>query len=165
MTRPEAAARVGRSTVSNACWYREQLIIFLVIGEDTAGRFSLLRVHGVQGAEPFPHVHTREDETLYVLAGALTVEVGGETLRARAGEIITIPRRLAHQVRYDGPEVTFLQQFSPAGCERFFHELSEPAEYLGLPPHPVPLDPARMAATAARYGCIVTAPIPSHPES
>jgi hypothetical protein len=38
----------------------------------------------------------------------------------------------------DTKEVMLLLQFSPAECERYFHELSEPAEYLGLPPAPSP---------------------------
>ena len=49
-----------------------------------------------------------------------------------------------------------LLQLSPAGFERYFHELSEPAEYVGLPPNPAPPNSARMAATAARYGCVFT---------
>lgn len=154
MTDARATARLGRSTLNNACWYLDQLLIFLVIGEDTAGRFSLVRVHGVQGREPFPHVHTREDETLYLLAGALTVVADGETLHVGAGETVRIPGGLAHQVHYDSAEVTFLAQFSPAGFEHFFHELSEPAQYLGLPPRPITPGPSLMAAAAARYGCV-----------
>jgi hypothetical protein len=57
--------------------------------------------------------------------------------------------------------VAFLQQFSPAGFEHFVHELSELAEYLALPPHPVPLDHALVTLTVAGYGCIITIPTPS----
>jgi quercetin dioxygenase-like cupin family protein len=165
MTDSRRIAHVGRSTLSNACWYGDQLLIFLLIGEDTAGQFSLVRVHGVQGAEPLPHVHTREDETIYLLEGTLTVVAGGETLRACAGETITIPRGLDHRVHYDTPEVTFLAQYSPAGFEYFFHELSAPAQYLGLPPRPTKLEAARLRSMAARYGCMLTeAPPSSEPQ-
>ena len=90
----------------------------------------------------------------------MTIYAGGEELHACPGDTVTIPGGLEHTVRNDTREVTFLPQFSPAGFERYFHEMSEPAEYLGLPPHPAPSDRARMVATAARYGCVVTAPDP-----
>ena len=70
-----------------------------------------------------------------------------------------IPRGLEHSHRHDTTEVTYLLQFSPAGFERYFYEMSEPAEYLGLPLHPAPPDPARMVATVARYGCAFTGPL------
>jgi hypothetical protein len=36
----------------------------------------------------------------------------------------------------------------------------EPAEYLGLPWTPARPDGLRLVATAARYGCIFTGPLP-----
>ena len=50
---------------------RRQLESWL-LGEETEGRFALLRVQGVQGAEE-PHSHAAEDESLYVLEGELTI--------------------------------------------------------------------------------------------
>jgi quercetin dioxygenase-like cupin family protein len=161
MTCPGLSARLGRASLSNSGWYLDQLITFLAIGDDTAGRFALLRVHGTQGVEPGAHVHTQEDETIYLLEGELTVTAGGEELQACPGDTVTIPRGVAHAVRHDSREVRFLVQFSPAGFERYFHEMSEPAEYLGLPPRPAPPDHARMQATAARYGCVFTDRDPS----
>lgn len=147
---------MGRATLGNSAWYLDQLITFLAIGEDTEERFALLRVRGIGGAEPPAHVHTNEDETIYLLQGELTVSAGGERLHAGPGDTMAIPRGVEHSVRYDTAEVLFLLQYSPAGFERYFHEMSEPAEFLGLPPHPVPVDPARMVVTAARYGCVFT---------
>jgi hypothetical protein len=49
MTEPLVPARLGRATLGNSAWCLDQLITFLAIGEDTDGRFSLLRVRGVQG--------------------------------------------------------------------------------------------------------------------
>jgi quercetin dioxygenase-like cupin family protein len=143
----------------NSVWYLDRLLTFLAIGEETDGRFALLRVHGVQGAEE-PHYHAGEDESLYVLNGELTVAAGGEELHARPGDSVSIPRGVEHAVRHDAATVTYLLQFSPAGFERYLHEMSEAAEYLGLPPHPVPSDRARMVATAARYGCRFSGPSP-----
>jgi quercetin dioxygenase-like cupin family protein len=154
MTSPILTAHLGRATLSNSSWYHDQLITFLAAGGDTEGRFALLRVQGVQGAASFAHYHTGEDETIYVLAGEVTVQAGGGEWRLLPGETITIPRGLAHAVRHDSEEVAYLVQFSPAGFERCFHEMSEPAEYLGLPPDPSSLDRGLMREAAERYGCV-----------
>ena len=56
----------------------------LVDGEATGGRLALLETRERRGAGPPRHVHMREDELVYVLAGRLTVEVGGERRQAVA---------------------------------------------------------------------------------
>jgi quercetin dioxygenase-like cupin family protein len=154
MTTPLAAG-LGRATLGNSVWFRDQLITFLALGDHTDGHFSLLRVRGGHGAGMAPHSHSQEDETLYLLEGALTVLAGAVDLRLGPGDVVTIPRGLRHAVRHDSGEVAYLLHYSPAGFERYFHELSAPAEYLGRPPHPTLPDPTLAAATAARYGCVV----------
>lgn len=171
MSGPLVVAHLARATLGNSVWVRGRLITFLAIGADTAGQFALLRVRARRGAEPGWHYHTAEDETVYVLRGALTVlceggagDDGRRALRARPGESVTIPRELAHTARYDSAEVTFLLHYSPAGFERYVHAVSEPAEYLGLPPPPAPLAPparARLAELAADYGCVCLERAPS----
>jgi quercetin dioxygenase-like cupin family protein len=150
----QLAARLGRATLGNSAWYLDQWITFLAIGEDTDGHFSLLKVQGVQGAKQSLHSHTHEAETIYLLEGGLTVLAGEEELRLGPGDIVTIPRGLLHAIRHDTSAVTFLLQYSPAGFEHYFHELSEPAQYLGLPPQPTTPDPILVAVAAARYGCV-----------
>jgi quercetin dioxygenase-like cupin family protein len=160
VTDRRVTAYLGRASLSNSGWYLNQLITFLATGEDTGEQFALLRVHAVQGAEAPAHLHAHEDEAIYVLEGEMTISMSGEELHARPGDIVTIPRGVEHALRYDSAEVTYLLHFSPAGFERYFHEMSEPAEYLGLPSMPAPPDGPRMVATAARYGCVFTGRIP-----
>jgi hypothetical protein len=160
-TSPRIAAHLRRASLSNSGWYLHQPITFLTIGEETSGRFALPRVHGGRRDEPLAHSHAQEDETVNLLGGAdrLRRRRGGE-LHARRGATVTIPRGLEHSRRHDSTGVTYLPQFSAAGFERYFYPMSEPAEYPGLPPHPAPTDPARMAAIAARRGCVVAGPLP-----
>jgi quercetin dioxygenase-like cupin family protein len=153
-------AYLGRASLSNSGWYMNQLVTFLATGADTGDQFALLRVHAAEGAGEPAHVHAHEDEAIYLLAGELTIAVGGEELHARPGELVRIPRGVAHNLRHDSAEVTYLLHYSPAGFERYYHEMTEPAEYLGLPPTTTPLDGPRMVATAARYGCVFTQLIP-----
>lgn len=156
MASPLRTAYLGRATLANSAWYLDQLITFLAIGEDTDGRFALVRVHGVRGVEPFPHAHTGEDETIYLLCGELSVRAGEQEIAVQPGEIVTIPRCVEHTLRIESARAQLLLHYSPTGFERYFHELSKPAEYLGLPPHPSPPDIARMVSIADRYGCTVT---------
>lgn len=165
MSSSRVSAHLGQATLSNSAWYLGQLITFLAIAEDTAGHYSLLRIHASQGAAWPAHAHTQEDETISLLVGEITVYAGGEVFHVGAHETLTIPRGVEHAVRHDSAQVTYLLHFSPAGFERYFHELSTPAEFLGLPPHPVAVDGPRMLATAARYGCVFSAPLHEPPHS
>jgi quercetin dioxygenase-like cupin family protein len=133
-----------------------QLLTFLATGEDTGDQFALLRVHAAQGAGEPAHMHAQEDETIYLLTGEMTISVSGEELHVRPGDLVRIPRGVEHALKHDSAEATYLLHFCPAGFERYYHEMSEPAEYLGLPPTATPPDGPRMVATAARYGCVFT---------
>lgn len=161
MTNAHLGAHLGRATLSNSGWYLNQLITFLTIGDDTGGQFSLLRIHcGEASGQQPAHIHTREDETIYLLEGEVTITASGEELRMRPGDTVTIPRGIAHTMRHDTAGAQYLLQFSPAGFEGYFYEMSAPAEYLGPPERPLPADAARMRATAARFGCAFTEPPP-----
>ncbi len=59
-------------------------------------RFTLAQVYVKRGALVPMHQHESEQMT-YVLQGALRVQVGGEELTVREGEVIHIPSQLPHQ--------------------------------------------------------------------
>ena len=66
-------------------WVVGELLPLKLVGSDTDGAFALLEeVTPPQGGPP-PHMHTREDETFYVLEGELEFVVGGRALLATAG--------------------------------------------------------------------------------
>jgi hypothetical protein len=81
-------------------------------------------------------------------------------IHAIPGDTLIVPRGLERSFRNETKEVKFPMQVTPAGFERYFRDMSEPAEYLGLPANPAPPDIARMVATATRYGTVFTAPKP-----
>ena len=85
--------------------------------EDTGGALTLLEVELDPGSGAGPHRHTKEDETIYVLAGAL--RVGDRALAP--GEAIHLPRGVTHSFLNDGTDVTrVLFVCVPGGLERFF---------------------------------------------
>jgi mannose-6-phosphate isomerase-like protein (cupin superfamily) len=103
--------------------------------EETGGTFALLEFVAVPGApELFAHVHTREDECLYVIEGRLLVTVGQDEQLVEAGGFVFMPRRAMHCWRNPDPNpARFLTMLLPAGGERYFLDLAA-ALAAGTPP-------------------------------
>ena len=103
-------------------------VTFLLTGEQTGGAFFMLEATVPAGCGNPPHIHDREDETFYVQQGTLTVQVGGKTLNASAGDVVLLPRGLAHAFQNNGDEdAKVLVVAEPAGLEKFFEEAFYPA--------------------------------------
>src|SRR5258706_10650710 len=82
----------------------------------TAGSFTLIESH-TRGGAPW-HVHSREDEYLYVVSGALTVSFGKEVFRAEQGSFVYLPRGVAHAWDVASPEkATVLMMAAPVLLE------------------------------------------------
>lgn len=45
-----------------------------------------------------PHIHPDQDEFVYVLSGEYTIRLGGEESKARAGDLVVMPRGLPHGI-------------------------------------------------------------------
>jgi mannose-6-phosphate isomerase-like protein (cupin superfamily) len=54
-------------------------------------------VYGPGGSPPPPHRHPAQDERFTVLEGEVTARLAGEQRVAGAGEVLEVPRGLAHQ--------------------------------------------------------------------
>lgn len=150
-------ARRGDDSV----WYSGWLLTFLATGETTHGRFMLVEEIGRQdqSAAPPLHVHSREDEAFYVIDGALTCQVGEETVHVPTGGFILLPRGVPHRYEIVSEEIRLLNLCQPAGFESFFRTLSVPAPSLTLPPPPVgPPDIAHLLRVAASYGVEIIPP-------
>lgn len=100
---------------------------------------------GLLGAPP--HLHTREDETSYVLEGVLTVQLGEEVVTARPGDVVVKPRGTLHTFWNGGEHpLRFLEVISPGGFDDYFAELARIVPAAGPP------DPDALVELAARYG-------------
>jgi quercetin dioxygenase-like cupin family protein len=87
----------------------------------TAGAFTMIESRTAGGA-PW-HVHTREDEFLYVVNGTLKVSCGQDVFRAEPGAFVFLPRGIAHawDVASEG-KATVLMMTVPAMLEEFLRE-------------------------------------------
>ena len=132
------------------------LLTLLATGADTSGRFALVETLLRQGFEPPRHLHTREDESFYVLEGEIQFTVGEATCRIQAGGFIHLPRHVPHHYRLLTPTARTLLHLAPAGLEAMFEELSITAERPELPPPPTGPPPpqvlARIDAVQRRLG-------------
>lgn len=89
-------------------------------GEQAGGDWAVVELRVRAGDEPPLHTHTREDETLYVLDGAITAYVGDQTIEVEAGSYAALPNNLRHGYTVRGDEVRLLVTLEPAGAEYFF---------------------------------------------
>ena len=157
MTSPRATAAAARGRRAGERAGRAALdhsghAAVLVAGEETGGRFALVELVLARGAEPPCHRHHWEDETLYVLAGALRVRVGDAWVEAPAGAAVFLPRGGEHGLVVTTREARVLAALTPAGFEGFYREVAGAAPGL-----------ERLVALAARYGCEITGPPPTSP--
>jgi len=111
-----------------AYWGPGELMTFLITGEETGGAFFMSEISVAPGGGTPSHIHHREDEAFRLLEGTLTIQVGGNTLTASAGDFAFLPRGIAHSFKNTGDcDAKALVLITPAGLEGFFTEVFEPA--------------------------------------
>lgn len=123
-------------------------------GADTGGAYCLLEASLAPGEDVPRHVHTREDETYYVLSGELEAAVGGEVFVLNAGDCLMAPRDVPHRLRNPGNvENHYLLMFSPPGFDEFLRATAVPApENADAPIEPFPVAARNVREVAADYG-------------
>src|SRR5512132_683594 len=89
-------------------------------GEQAGGDWAVVEWRLRAGDEPPMHTHTREDEALYVLEGAITAYVGDEKLEVEAGSYAALPKNVPHGFTVRSEQVRLLVSVEPAGAEYFF---------------------------------------------
>ena len=100
-------------------------LTFIVTGDETDGSLLALEAIAPPREGPPLHVHTREEETIYVVEGDFRWKVGDELSAAGPGSFAFIPRGVAHTWQNLGTRPgRLLVTFAPAGMEGFFERLS-----------------------------------------
>ena len=75
------------------------------------------------------HVHTYEDEVVYVLEGSIQIRLGNEKLQAVAGGVAHLPKRIPHALSNPLKVPSrYLAIAIPGGMENFFDELRDAQE-------------------------------------
>ena len=141
-----------------AVWFLSNRITIKATAETTGGAYGLFESSLAPGFSPPLHVHRREDEAFWVLAGELTMRCGVRTFRAGPGAFVFLPRDVPHTFVVEGnAPARMLTLLTPGGGEGLFVEGGRPAEDEGLPP-PGPPDYERLLRVNAKYGTDIIGP-------
>jgi quercetin dioxygenase-like cupin family protein len=161
MTRTAPAPFATAPDGGEDLWFLGSLFTVRASGEQTGGAYALCECVLRQGPAAPLHVQPGDDETFHVLEGEATFHVDGRELHAPAGSTVFVPRGTPHAFRIDSPQARLLVLNTPAGHERFFRAMAEPAPRRELPPVPTgPPDMAAMAAAAHDAGFEILGPPP-----
>ena len=99
---------------------------FLATGDDTGGKYALWEAIVPPGGGPPPHVHSREEEGFYILAGEITFQVDNARIVARAGMFANMPVGTTHSFKNEsGLPAKMLISVAPAGLEKMFIEVGQ----------------------------------------
>ena len=131
MSTPRAYKR--SPALTNSTWYKGMLHSQMAGTADNDGAFDFVIAKLRRGTEPPPHVHSREDEFIYVLSGDMRVYVDGEVFRVVAGECMFLPRRRAHAWLITSEEAHVILLIVPGGFTEAFSNMSAPAERMEVP--------------------------------
>lgn len=151
---PDAAAP---GTSQKALWHLGGLLRIRASGAATDGALAIVEEQARLGYRTPPHVHTREDETLYIIDGELSYRRGDEAGRAGPGEVVFLPRHVAHNFEVVSGQARFLLMVTPAGFESFFQQVSGTARADRIPAEAesAAVGAQAMTAAASRLGVTI----------
>lgn len=119
--------------LSNSTWYKGILISQMARTADNNGAFDLSISKMRRGTEPSPHVHSREDEFIYLFSGEIRAYVDGEVFQVTAGECIFLPRRKPHAWLITSKEIHIILLVTPGGFNDTINKMNAPAERMEVP--------------------------------
>src|SRR5262245_17515399 len=127
---------------------------FLVTGDDTDGKYATFEAVVTPGHGPPPHVHSREEESFFVLEGEITFQLGDERFAAAAGTFLNMPVGSLHTFRNESNKpARMLVTVAPAGLEKMFLEVGQPIDGDSwIAPAPTQADIQRLLEAAPRFG-------------
>jgi quercetin dioxygenase-like cupin family protein len=154
-----ARARHVRAGEGDAIWMAGDTYTLKATAESTGGSLALLEASIPPGCGPPPHTHGSEDEAFYMLAGTLEISAGADTILARSGDFVFMPRDTPHRFKNTGIDAArALILFAPAGFERFFELAGAAARPGEQAPPPDDNHLTRVVEIASRHGVHIHTP-------
>jgi quercetin dioxygenase-like cupin family protein len=96
-----------------------------ISAKDTGGQFSVFEYEGMAKIGPELHVHLKQDETFYVLAGEYLFQLGNEQFTLKTGDTIFLPRNIPHTWLQLSERGKLMYMLQPAGkLEEFFKKMN-----------------------------------------
>lgn len=133
---------------------------FLATGEETDGKYAMFDALVPPGGGPPPHVHTREEESFYILEGEITFLIGDQRVVATAGMFANVSTGCLHAFRNESDKpARMIITVAPSGLEKMFLEVGHPvAASATEAPKPTQADIEKLLAIAPSYGIEIRVP-------
>jgi len=133
---------------------------FFATGEETDGKYAMWEALVPPGGGPPPHIHSREEESFFILEGEITFTVGEEKIIATEGMFANMPVGSLHSFKNTSDkQARMIISVAPAGLENMFFEFGVPLEEgstEALPPTKEEID--RLVEIAPNYGIEIKVP-------
>src|ERR1700677_2388753 len=137
--------------LGNSTWYKGLLISQLAGSSDTEGAFDLVESKMKKGTEPPPHIHDREDELFYILAGEIKVFADGQVFTVTRGESVFLPKKMPHAYLIESEECHVLALMTPGGFLNAINKMNAPARTMEIPSDMETYATADLTATTAVF--------------
>ncbi|SVS88818.1 Quercetin 2,3-dioxygenase [Klebsiella pneumoniae] len=128
---------------------------------DTNGAYTIMEAVIPAQKGPPPHIHSREEESFFVLDGELEFFADGERTVAGVGASVTVPKGSLHYFKNLGDTPARMLIIAvPAGLDDYFIEVSQPeGTFSEVNPPVMDEDQIRkMIDLAPKYGIEIKTP-------
>jgi quercetin dioxygenase-like cupin family protein len=133
---------------------------FMATSEHTNGKYSMWEAIVPPGGGPPPHVHSREEESFYILEGEITFQIGEDLVVATAGMFANMSVGTPHSFKNESNRpAKMIISIAPAGLEQMFFEFGVPlpeGSTAALPPTKDEIE--KLLAIAPKYGIEIRVP-------
>jgi len=101
-------------------------MLYKATAADTGGGFSFaVETTPPGGGQPL-HMHTHEDEAMFILEGEFEIQCGEKVIQATPGTFVFLPRAVPNRYQNTGSKPgKFVYVTSPGGSENLVSEASE----------------------------------------
>lgn len=133
---------------------------FLATGDDTNGKYAMWEAIVPPGGGPPPHIHSREEESFFILEGEITFTVGEEKIVATTGMFANMPVGCLHSFKNNSDKTArMIISVAPAGLEKMLFKFGVPlpeGSTESLPPTKEEID--KLLEIAPNYGIEIKVP-------
>lgn len=127
---------------------------------DNADGISVVEHTLPEGFGPPLHIHHDEDEIFHVIAGELRFQCGDRRSVGLPGDVVCLPRGVAHGFKVMSPEGARILTITRGGFEDMLRTASRPADHAGLPENlpPTLFQQEALAKVCAEHGIDLVGP-------
>lgn len=148
-------------------FFLNHLATVKVAAGDSESGLALVEFVAPYGFGPPLHVHTEEDELMYILDGAIRVQLDdGEATTLTGGAAVTLPHGTPHTWQVVSDSARFLTinagRRQGASFDQLVAALGAPTDPDHMP-DPIEIDPGHVADVCAAHGIDVLGPPPAVP--